>query len=148
MKSPALSLRRARTWWWTRVFNYSQFGAKACSKSGGGRKLKMSRIEVQTGKTKTTRLVVPGDMVSDIETIVRSKRFDYAVDKDGVLYLYAGENCRFYKSTGGQARSLSLNSAGEMLAKRYGVGKRVHVDCETVHDSDGVPAIAFIPIGA
>ena len=95
------------------------------------------------------QISMPVKAAEDISNKLRSSKIDYAIDNDGVVYVFAGNRCKLATNKGNSNTRayISINLIADQLVKHYGDGKHVNVEYEVIHDSDGVPAVIFTPLG-
>ena len=139
-------------------FNAAQFGASRRNSQNYGRGsnpisfLRIGKMTIKNGRKYVeggAQISMPAKAAEDISNKLRSSKIDYAIDKDGIVYVFAGNQCKFAtnKSNSNTRAYISINLIAEQLVKHYGDGKHVNVEYEVIHDSDGVPAIIFTPLG-
>lgn len=122
------------------MFDYRSFGADRSSGRGNG------NVATLQNQGKTPKLRIPEGVAAEMMDKLHSKRFDYAMDDDGNLYVFAGTLCRM--SDAGRSKILSVGCIKRIADKVYGVGKIANMEHEWTYDASGTPAAVFMRIGA
>ena len=138
-------------------FNAAQFGATRRGWTSGRSSspisfLRIGKMTIKNGRKYVeggAQISMPAKAAEDISNKLRSSKVDYAIDKDGTVYVFAGNQCQLatHKGNSNTRAYISIHLIAEQLVKHYGDGKHVNVEYEVIHDSDGVPAVIFTPLG-
>lgn len=130
------------------MFDYKSFGADRKERIRGPKgHCGLARFGFSNGKV--SRLILPIEMVEKIQKELRTLSFDYAMDKDGNFYLFAGSAVRITKTRGCDGtKMISVMCIADIAAKIYSPNKIKYLDYEITYDANGIPAAVFMPIGA